>query len=65
VPFIPVIPFAAEANRIEPPVSDPSAPKASPAATAAPDPDPEDDAPAQHCSFQGFFGTSICGWCPE
>lgn len=45
VGFNPVTPLAADGQRIEPPVSDASAPKHSPAAVATPE--PLDEIPAQ------------------
>jgi hypothetical protein len=39
--LIPVIPQSEQGMRIEPPVSEPSDPGASPAATAAPEPEDE------------------------
>ena len=56
---MPVMPQLAEGKRIEPPVSDPVAPKHSPAATETPE--PEEEEPAQQAGFQGFFGTGISG----
>src|SRR6056297_1889473 len=52
VGFNPTSPQAAAGNRIEPPVSDPSAAGTAPAATAAPEPD--DDPPVTWAGFHGF-----------
>src|SRR5690349_2497496 len=60
VGFRPVLPFAAEGKRIEPPVSDPSDPKQRPAAVATPD--PLDEAPDQWSGCQGFTGGGTSGW---
>ena len=57
----PVSPQAADGKRIEPPVSDPSAPKQKPAATATPD--PLDETPVQWPGCQGFAGAVRPGWC--
>src|SRR6266571_1919707 len=48
----PTMPQHAAGRRIEPPVSEPSAPKASRAANATPEPD--DEPPAQWPTFHGF-----------
>ena len=53
------MPFAAEGRRIEPPVSEPSVPQASPAAVATPEPD--DDEPVQYSAPQGLSGAGIDG----
>ena len=52
----PVSPQRDEGMRIEPPVSEPRAPAASPAATAAPE--PEEEPPHTRCAVasQGFQG---------
>ena len=60
VGFNPVTPFAAEGNRIDPPVSEPSEPKHRPAAVATPE--PLDDAPDQWSRCQGFTGGATSGW---
>ena len=53
VGFIPARPQAAAGSRTDPPVSEPSAPNARPAATAAPDPD--DEPPVMCSTFHGFL----------
>src|SRR5712691_13377179 len=59
----PTIPQHAAGSRMEPPVSVPSAPRTSPAATAAPDPllDPPETCPARH----GFCTSPECGLSPN
>ena len=59
VGFNPVIPFAADGSRMEPPVSDPSVPQASPAAVATPE--PEEDEPVQYSAPHGLSGAGTDG----
>ena len=61
----PVMPFNEEGIRTEPPVSEPSAAGARPAATATPD--PLDEPPGVRCVFksQGFQGVPISGLVPN
>ena len=56
----PVTPLALEGKRIDPPVSEPSEPKQSPAAVATPE--PEDEAPDQCAGCHGLSGGWMAGW---
>ncbi len=63
--FSPVMPLSAAGMRTEPPVSEPIAAGASPAATATPD--PLDDPPGTRCVARshGFHGVPRCGLVPQ
>src|SRR5699024_11969819 len=63
VGFMPVTPFAPDGRRIDPPVSEPSAPKARPAATETPD--PLEETPDQVPSSHGLTGVGRSGWGAE
>src|SRR5215471_5359436 len=58
----PVTPQKCAGNRIEPPVSEPSAAQARRAATAAPD--PEDEPPVILSGSHGFRAGPRCSLCP-
>ena len=62
VGLIPTRPLAAAGRRTEPPVSDPSAPKTSRAATE--DPEPLDDPPEMCAGFQGLRHAPKCALWP-
>src|SRR5215470_5250769 len=59
----PTMPQHAAGSRIDPPVSEPSAPNASPAATAAPE--PLDDPPETCPDFHGLSTSPWCGLSPN
>src|SRR5882672_9018531 len=63
VGFSPTMPQQAAGRRIEPPVSEPSAPKASCAATAAPE--PLEEPPEMEPTFHGLSTLPSCGLSPK
>src|SRR3954469_11463432 len=62
VGLIPDRPQKVAGDRINPPVSDPSAAKDARAAPAAPE--PEDEPPVMHSVFQGLRQCPKCALCP-
>src|SRR5205814_7801111 len=62
VVFSPVTPQSAEGRRTEPPVSEPSAPKTSLAATAAPE--PLEEPPGIVSGLHGLRQSPQCSLCP-